>query len=79
MVKTVAYNSHIFKRHLILNIISHLGPVSRTELIELTDYRPASVTDIIKELLDEQLIVETGSVSVGHGRKRTMQIGRAHV
>lgn len=76
----MAYNSYIFKRHLILNIISHLGPVSRTELIELTDYRPASVSDIIKELLDEQLIVETGSVSVGHGRKRTLlEINKGHL
>ena len=76
----MAYNSYIFKRHLILNIISHLGPISRTELIELTDYRPASVSDIIKELLDEQLIVETGSVSVGHGRKRTLlEINKGHL
>lgn len=76
----MAYNSYIYKRHLILNIISHLGPISRTELTELTDYRPASVSDIIKELLDEQLIQETGSVSVGHGRKRTMlEINKGHL
>lgn len=68
----MAYNSHGFKRYLILNMISHLGPISRTELIELTDYRPASVTEIIKELLEERLIVESGHASVGHGRKRTM-------
>jgi predicted NBD/HSP70 family sugar kinase len=53
-------------------MVSHLGPISRTELIELTDYRPASVSDIIKELMDEQLISEVGFTSVGHGRKRTM-------
>lgn len=76
----MAYNSHIFKRHLILNMISHLGPISRTELIDLTDYRPASVTDIIKELLDARLIVESGSVSVGHGRKRTLlEINKGHL
>ncbi len=76
----VAYNSYFFKRYLILNMISHLGPISRTELIELTDYRPASVSDIIKELLDEKLIVETGHASVGHGRKRTMlEINREHL
>lgn len=76
----MAYNSHNFKRHLILNMISHLGPISRTELIELTDYRPASVTDIIKELLDDHLIVESGSVSVGHGRKRTLlAINKGHL
>ncbi len=76
----MAYNSHTFKRYLILNMISHLGPISRTELIELTDYRPASVSDIIKELLDEKLIVETGYASVGHGRKRTMlEINKEHL
>ena len=76
----MAYNSHGFKRYLILNMISHLGPISRTELIELTDYRPASVTEIIKELLDEKLIVESGQASVGHGRKRTMlEINKGHL
>lgn len=76
----MAYNSYAFKRHLVLNMISHLGPISRTELIELTDYRPASISDIIKELLDEQLIVETGYSSVGHGRKRAMlEINKNHL
>lgn len=76
----MAYNSHAYKRNLILNIVSHLGPISRTELIELTDYRPASVSDIIKELLDEQLISEVGFSSVGHGRKRTMlEINKAQL
>lgn len=79
-VQRVAYNSHAFKRNLILNMISHLGPISRTELIELTDYRPASVSDIIKELMDGQLITEVGFTSVGHGRKRTMlEINKAHL
>ena len=53
--KTVAYNGHAFKRLMILNIITHLGPISRTELIDLTDYRPATISDLIKELLDEEL------------------------
>lgn len=76
----VAYNSHRFKRYLILNLISHLGPISRTELIELTDYRPASVSDIIKELLEEKLIIESGQTSAGHGRKRTLlSINKGHL
>lgn len=66
------HNSHSFKRLLILNIITHLGPISRTELIDMTDYRPATISDLIKELLDENLISETGFQSVGHGRKRTL-------
>ncbi len=68
----MAYNSYEFKRNLLLNLISHLGPLSRTELVEMTDYRPASVTDIIRELLEEGLIVETGFTSAGAGRKRVM-------
>jgi len=68
----VSHSSHSFKRLLILNIITHLGPISRTELIDMTDYRPATISDLIKELLDENLISETGFQSVGHGRKRAM-------
>ena len=73
-------NSYFLKRNLILNIISHLGPISRTELISLTDYRPASVSAIIKDLLDEKLIVETGLTSVGCGRKRVLlEINKPHL
>lgn len=74
------HDSHFLKRNLFLNIISHLGPISRTELINLTDYRPASVSAIIKELLDEQLIVETGYTSTGYGRKRILlEINKSHL
>ena len=65
-------NHHDHMRYLILNMIYRFGPISRTELIAITDYRPASVGEIIKELLAEQLIVETGRLSTGHGRKRTL-------
>lgn len=68
------------RHHLILNIINHLGPISRTELIHLTDYRPGTVSDIIKELLAEKLIIETGNYSAGHGRKRTLlEMNKAHL
>ena len=74
------HDSQFHKRNLILNTISHLGPISRTELISLTDYRPASVSAIIKDLLDAQLIVETGYSSTGHGRKRVLlEINKAHL
>lgn len=74
------HNNHFRKRNLILNIISHLGPISRTELINLTEFRPASVSAIIKDLLDEQLIVETGYTSTGYGRKRILlEINKPHL
>ena len=74
------HNSYFHRRHLILNIIHLLGPISRTELIHLTDYRPATVTEIIKELLEKRLITESGSCSVGHGRNRTLlEINKSHL
>ena len=66
------HNSHFHRRNLILNAIHHLGPISRTALIRLTDYRPASVGAIINELLDSHLVAETGYASAGHGRKRIL-------
>ncbi len=60
------------RRFLILNMIYQFGPISRTELTSLIDHRPGTVGEIIKDFLDEQLIVETGRSSSGHGRRRTM-------
>ena len=72
------YQSH--KRNLILNMINHLGPISRTELIALTDYRPASVGAIIKDMIEEGLVVESGYSSSGYGRKRVLlDINRDHI
>lgn len=74
------HNSYYRRSQTILNMIHHLGPISRTELIELTDYRPASVGDIIKDLLEKQLIIETGHSSGGPGRKRILlEINKAHL
>ena len=72
------YYSH--KRYLFLNLINHLGPISRTELIALTDHRPASVGELIKDLIQEGLIMETGHYSKGHGRKRALlEINHSHI
>lgn len=60
------------RRYILLNLVHHFGPISRKNLINLTDYRPASVTELTKQLLDEGLLVETGHFSTGHGRKRVL-------
>lgn len=73
-------NSHFQRHRLILNMINHLGPISRTSLIALTGYRPATVGTIVSELLEKDLIMETGSRSSGQGRKRIMlEINKAHI
>ena len=61
-----------YRRYLVLNMINRFGPISRTGLIELTDSRPASIGGLIKELLDDKLIVETGQLTKGQGRRRLL-------
>jgi len=64
------YSDH--KRYLVLNLIQRLGAVSRTRLANLTGFRAATIGEIIKGLLDEKLLVESGSSSNGRGRRRTL-------
>lgn len=71
-------NSNNRRRNLILNLINHLGPISRTELINLTGFRPANVGVIIKELLDEKIIIEAGLAANSHGRKRVLLAMNSH-
>ena len=76
----MADNRYAYRKLLILNMIYHLGPISRTELVALTDYRPATVGDIVTDLLQEKLVVEAGQASAGHGRKRVMlEMNRTHL
>lgn len=73
-----SYYQH--KRLCVLNFVNHFGALSRTRLIELTDYRSASIGVIIKELLACGLLTEAGSYSSGHGRKRVLlEINKDHL
>lgn len=74
------YDSVSQRKNILLNMINHLGPISRTALIELTDFRPATVGALAGELIADKLIVETENVSVGHGRKRVLlDINKTHI
>ena len=73
-------DNHIQREKHILNMINQLGPISRTSLIELTAYRPATVGAIVGALLEQRLIKETGTRSSGQGRKRIMlEINKSHI
>lgn len=68
------------KRETILNLVNHFGSISRTELTEITDYRPGTVSDIIRELLEEKLLTEGCRVSSGSGRKRVLlELNREYI
>lgn len=68
----MAITNHQRQRFILLNMVNHFGPISRKKLTVLSNYRPASVSELIKELLDEGLLIETGHFSTGHGRKRVL-------
>lgn len=65
-------NYQDYKRYLILNLIYHSGQISRTKLADATEYIPAVISNIVKELIDEKLVIETGSAYAGQGRRRTL-------
>ncbi len=67
-------------RALIMNCISDSGPISRTDIAKKTGFTAASVTQITNLLIEEGLLVETGSVPSDSGtagrRKILLDINR---
>ena len=61
-----------FRRYVILNLINAKGPISRTRLTEITGFRPATVGEVAKYLIEEGLVTETGYASSRTGRRREM-------
>lgn len=63
-------NAGILNRNAVLNYIKSNAPVSRTEIWEKMSMSRASVTQIIKQLMQEGMVVEKGvGKSNGGGRK----------
>lgn len=65
-------NQRDYKKLLVLNLILSYNGISRTEISALTDYRAATVGDLVHELLEEQIIIESGKAKTAQGRKRKM-------
>ena len=65
------HTNHTYRRNLILNLVAHLGPISRSSLISISDLRPASVSDLIRELQEEGLI-RLSTTAGARGRGRSM-------
>lgn len=61
-----------YYKALIKNLTRMNGPVSRTTLRKMTGMRPASITDITKELLQEGIIQESGHESSKRGRRKVL-------
>ena len=66
----------ISKKHLmrkaILNIIRSTEPVSRTDIKKLLDFRMASVIEIVNELIDEGIVIESGNLGIKGIKKKKL-------
>ena len=59
-------------RSAILDLVRSSGTVSRVELAEMSGLTAASITRIVKALLDERLLVETGFGDPTGGKRRSL-------
>lgn len=56
-------------RTIVLNLVRQLQPVSRTELAEVSSLNKSTITDIVKGLIAEKLLQETGFKNSNGGRR----------
>lgn len=73
--KTTTGKSSLIKKmnmSMILDVIRKKGPISRSEIAEITNLTPATITNITSELIDSKLIVEGESGESSGGRKPIM-------
>lgn len=61
-----------YQKYLLMNLIKDMGPISRTQLQEITELRPATISSITKELLENDIIKTDGSTNMGRGRNQML-------
>jgi len=59
-------------RSAVLDMIRSSGTVSRTELAEMSGLTATSITRIVKSLIDDRLVVETGLGDATGGKRRSL-------
>lgn len=59
-------------RAVVLELIRVSGPISRTELAEATALTPATMTTVVRDLIADGLVVETGVGEPTGGKRRTL-------
>jgi predicted NBD/HSP70 family sugar kinase len=60
---------HEINQKIVLNLIREHHPISRAELARRMNVRRASLTQIVRELLDSKEIIETGTAVAARGRR----------
>ncbi len=69
------YNLELVKeqnRTMVIEILNSLGTTTRTELANITGLTRATITNIINEFLEVNLIEEVGTIDGKVGRKRKL-------
>lgn len=69
------WNQHVVKQEnktLVLNTIKQLSPISRAEIANLTGLNKGTVSSLVSELMEEQLIYESGPGESSGGRRPVM-------
>ncbi|MGP4079125.1 ROK family transcriptional regulator [Pseudalkalibacillus sp. R45] len=59
-------------RSIILNMIREKGPISRADIAKQTSLTPPTVSNIVKELIDNKFVIETTQGTSQGGRKPTL-------
>ncbi len=62
-------------RSLLLRALHHGGPTSRADLAKLTGLTPASVSSVVRDLLDQELVEELGTRTAGGVGKPATLVG----
>jgi len=70
--QTTAQPAPQTSRELVVDLVRSSGPISRVELAQASGLTQASISTIVRRLLDEGLVRETGRVASTGGKPRTM-------
>jgi len=65
-------NKALFYKSLLITHVRHYGAVSRTQLGQLTHIRMPVVTALIRDLIEQGILVESGRSAAGRGRKQIL-------
>jgi len=68
-------DQRLLRRHnrgLVLNLLRERGPLSRTELSQRTGLAPSVLTRLIRDLVAEGVVVESGKAESNGGRRPTL-------
>jgi glucokinase-like ROK family protein len=71
-VRTMTWNQHIVKKNnkaLVLQLIMEKDPISRADIAQVSGLHKATVSSLVNELLEEELIFESGPGESSGGRR----------